>query len=128
MRKSWKVILLTVVIILALFGGAIGYLYFGLHATLQLSIEPVNLTLLADGTYRGQYTHGRFTCVVEVTVEQHIVREIKVLRTPPFTPPQLVAQILEQVYHAQSPAVDTVSGATASSKTILKAIENALKK
>jgi uncharacterized protein with FMN-binding domain len=128
MKRGWKVLLITVVVFLGLLGIALGYLYSGLNPTLNLTIEAIDLAHVEDGTYRGRYAQGRFDCEVEVTVRGHAIEDITFIKLLPFFPEELHEEIAKRVKSSQSLKIDTITKATASSKAVLKAIENALKR
>jgi len=88
-------------------------------------IQDVDLAKVTDGIYVGTYKIFPIDVKVEVTVADHLITQIDLLR---HTNGQGVAAeiITDMVIDSQSLKVDVVSGATYSSKIILKAIENAL--
>lgn len=86
--------------------------------------------LYKAGTYtsEGQGLHG--TIKVQVTVDENSIKEIKVLEqndTPGISDPAF-KNIPENIVKLQTLNVDIVTGATVSSKGVLAAIEDALKK
>ena len=85
------------------------------------------LQALADGQYRGEINPSKFVgATVTVTVKDHIITSIKLLEHNCLRGKPAEA-LTDQVVAQQTLAVDSVSGATASSKVILKAIENAIR-
>ncbi|MGQ9622406.1 MAG: FMN-binding protein [Candidatus Caldatribacteriaceae bacterium] len=128
MKRGWKVFLIIVAALLGFLGIAFGYLYSGLNPTLNLTIGTIDLAHVEDGTYRGRYTQGRFDCEVEVTVKGHAIEDITFIKLLPFFPGELHEEIAKRVKGPQSLGIDTITKATASSKAVLKAIENALKR
>ena len=78
-----------------------------------------------DGDYIGSYSVFTVSVEVEVTVKNHTIEEIELLKHK-NAQGQGAEIIPEKVIEAQSLKVDSVSGATYSSKSILLAIENAL--
>ena len=113
------------VIILAVAGGLI-WMTQGLSTYSKMTISNVDFSRLPDGTYQGTFNGGRFSNTVEVTVTDHKVTAIKVVKDVTFKNPARRRQIIDSVIKAQSLKVDTITGATATSKAYLKAIENAL--
>ncbi len=92
---------------------------------IELSLKQPNLSEIEDGTYPGSFENHRWYCHVEVEIISHSYDTIKVLNSANGGNglyEKLVAHVLEQ----QSIEVDAVSGATISSNTFLKAVENAL--
>jgi uncharacterized protein with FMN-binding domain len=91
----------------------------------SLEIHDVNLNNIADGAYLGSYKVSPVSAEVRVTVEKHKITKVELLKheTGKGKPAEVLT---DRVVQTQSLKLDTVSGATYSSKVILKAIENAL--
>ena len=91
----------------------------------ELTINNVDLSKISDGKYIGTYDADLISAKVSVTVKDHKIEEVDLLehKNGKGKPAEIIP---EMVVKAQSLKVDTISGATNSSKTILKAIENAL--
>lgn len=84
-----------------------------------------DLGAIADGTYHGEWDAGLVRAAVNVTMDSGRIEFVDIvehecLRGGP------AEVIVEDVVEQQSLEVDAVSGATASSKAILKSIEVAL--
>jgi len=93
----------------------------------QLTVDDVGIASVKSGEYRGSVKILPVTATVRVTVKDGAITEIDLVRH--FHGPDHGADaILGRVMAAQSLAVDAVAGATYSSKVVLKAIEQALKK
>jgi len=90
-----------------------------------MQINEVDLSAVADGAYEGSADAEIVRAQVRVTVRDHQITKIELLRhdTGQGRPAEVIP---DRVVAAQSLKVDMVSGATYSSKVILKAIENAL--
>ena len=89
-------------------------------------ITNPDLQQVADGTYRGESKVGPVRVTLDVTVENGTYQSIQLIRH--FNGRGKSAEaIIPTVMSAQSLEVDVISGATGSSKAILKAVENALK-
>lgn len=89
-------------------------------------LEDISLTRLADGDYFGSYKAFPISVKVKVTVKNHSISDIELLKH--FNGQGSAAEVIPgKVVEAQSLNVDTVAGATYSSKVILKAIEDALR-
>lgn len=128
-NKKIAVILVSLCIVVGIYIG-VNYL-IGLqkykNAIKAIKISNVNLTEIADGTYLGSYDAYTIAADVSVTVSNQKITDIKLLRHKNERG-QKAEVIPNRVLKAQSLEVDTISGATNSSKVILKAIENALEK
>ncbi len=94
-----------------------------------LTIGRVDVAAVRDGDYEGSQDNGAVTARVAVTVRGGKITAIKVLdhRHGPGKNHDAGA-ISDKVVAEQSLQVDAIAGATASSKVVLKAIENALTK
>ena len=91
----------------------------------SLEIVGVALSMIEDGTYSGNYEVFPVAAEVEVTVVKHRITEIELVKHR-HGQGEAAEIIPAKVVETQTLQVDTVSGATYSSKVILKAIENAL--
>ena len=88
-------------------------------------IKNPDLNKVADGTYRGQSKVGPVRVTLDVTVQDRAIKDIDLIRHFNGLGKKAEA-IIPRVIEAQSLEVDTVSGATGSSKAILQALERAL--
>lgn len=127
MKRVWKIVAVIVGVLVLVGGIGIFYLTRGLDAGKKLEIGTVQLSDLADGTYQGAYKSGRWSNTVEVTVKGHKITNIDVVKDVKFSKAESKKELLDKVIARQNTDVDTVSGATVTSKAYLKAIENALK-
>ena len=87
-------------------------------------IESVDLDQVKDGTWLG--AHDSVT--VAVTVESHRITRIDYLKAGWSSVGRKAEYIRNVIIEKQSLEVDVISGATISSKDILKAVEIALEK
>jgi uncharacterized protein with FMN-binding domain len=88
-------------------------------------LGPLEVSGKADGLYRGAYKTWPLAAEVDVTIEAGTIAGIDLV-THKYGRGKPAEAVIERVIAAQSLNVDAVSGATASSKTILIAIRNAL--
>jgi uncharacterized protein with FMN-binding domain len=96
----------------------------------SLPLDAVDFSKLNDGTYHGAYEGGMYKwraneCDVTVTNGKVTGIQLAVSQDPGGKNTQH-EPLYERVIQAQSLQVDTVSGATLSSKAYLQAVENAL--
>jgi uncharacterized protein with FMN-binding domain len=90
-------------------------------------IADVDLTSAKDGDYPGSCSVFPVSVEVKVTIKSHAITEIDLLKHD--NGQGKGAEIIpEKVIEAQSLQVNSITGATYSSKVILKAIQDALKK
>ncbi len=129
MEERSRVFLVILVVVAVIFGSVlvIGiWMTRGLNEMLEMEVHDVDLTHLPDGIYRGSFSGYRWSNTVEVTVENHAIKGIRVVEKHPFHRDELVDQLSDRIIRSQSLEVDTVTEATASSKAFLKAVEDAL--
>lgn len=134
MKKKWKRNLLIVcisVIIFALAGLAAGWLFTEKERreARNVQIGEVDFKHLHAGDYVGEYAGGMYKWranTVKVTVAAQKVTAIKLLEHSKNQPATSTDELFGRVIQAQSLQVDSISGATLTTKAYLKAIENAL--
>lgn len=120
--KKWK---LVIAIIALLIVGTAVCVFLNLPKPLSSSDAAYDLTQLADGTYMGSCDNGMVKVAVAVEIQGNAIANIRITEHDNGlgTPAEAIADdIIEQ----QSIEIDAISGATLSSKTIMKAVENAL--
>ena len=91
----------------------------------ETTINDVDLSRIPDGAYTGSYKVFPVEAEVKVTVKDGSILDIEIVRHINGRGSS-AETIPDRVTEAQSLNVDIVTGATYSSKVILKAIENAL--
>ena len=94
-------------------------------AIADIVIETPDISRIQNGTYNGVFDANMISADVDVIVKDHRITEI-VLNEHNNGRGASAEAITEEVILKQSLEVDTISGATNSSKVILKAIEIAL--
>ena len=94
----------------------------------SLTASMPNMSLMANGVYRGEYDVSAtpVKVVLDVTVQGRQITEINIVRHNSSPIGKRAERIIDQIIEEQSLDIDVISGATASSKAILKAVENAL--
>lgn len=126
MKKVLKIILYIFLGIIA-FGlilGAFGTM--GLKEVKNVDIESIDLSQIEDGQYTGEYKNARWTNEVIVTVKDHKITDIEHTKSNNSAQIEVFKEIIENVINEQTVDIDTVSGATATTNSLLKAIEDAL--
>ncbi|MDR0442026.1 MAG: FMN-binding protein [Treponema sp.] len=92
----------------------------------KIIINSPDLDKISDGTYQGKSKVGPVRVTLDVTVKNKAMSSIVIIQH--FNGRGKKAEaIVPKIIEAQNLDVDVVSGATGSSKAILKAVENALK-
>ena len=128
MKKTVKILISIIVVIVIIIGGGMFYLMHGMKAVADEKINGVELTNISDGLYTGKYESGRFSNEIAVVVKDKKIVGIKIIKDVTFAKPEVSNALFAQVIINQKTAVDTITGATVTSKAYLKAIENALSK
>ena len=125
------IIALVVVVGLATAGGVGWSRLMKEHAEARsLPLDAVDFSRLSDGTYHGAYEGGMYKWRAnecDVTVTDSRVTGIQLAgSTDPGGKNTQHEALYDRVIEAQSLQVDTISGATLTSKAYLQAVENAL--
>lgn len=127
-KKNIRIILL-IILAAVIIGGYGVYRTFdrNLRQLSAVEIGDVDLNKTLDGTYIGSYSAFPVGAQVSVTILDHQISDITLLQHDHGQ--GIEAEVLpDHVMAVQSLQVDSISGATYSSKVILKAIEAALLK
>lgn len=143
-KKSWKVKALWIlIIIIAIIAAVFTIITFvdapSRHEIQNLVIGSIDFNKLQDGTYIGEYNGIKSNIrdtQLEVTILEGKITNIKILKgaidkngvPSKLTGGLSVKDLFDSVEKSKSFDVDTISGATLTAKTHLKALENALKK
>lgn len=117
------------VVILLLAGGAVAATLMEsarLRTYRQMEITHVEPAFVPDGVYRGTSSDQYFTYEVEVTVKGKTIVKITPLANRASRYALYAEGVFTRAINNQSPAVDVITGATTTSKMLLKAVENAL--
>jgi uncharacterized protein with FMN-binding domain len=89
-------------------------------------IKDIDLGKVADGRYAGEFSYSRTNCKVEVIVRDHRIEGINVLENGTSAYAKKAEGVISRVIEQNKTNVDVVSGATTTSKALLKAVEAAL--
>jgi len=92
----------------------------------EMPINDIDLTQIEDGTYTGDFTYAFKTYAVETTVKSHRISDIRVIQNRNSNHAKLAEDVIPRVIEAQTANVDAHTGATTTSKALLKAIERSL--
>ncbi len=122
MRKVWYILGGLAVIAVAF----VLFLFYGMGAVRSLQVGDVDLSKVGDGVQEGEFHKGRWSYKVAVSVKDHKITGIEVLGGSGKMFSDLNREITAKVVAGQTPNVDVVSGATATTKAFTKAVENAL--
>lgn len=126
MKKIVRTVLIIVAAVVVLMGVMIGVKVTQTGRALKQQVnEPIDMAQVADGTYRGESDGGLVKVEVEVEVKDHKIVNINLLKHE-CGKGKPAESILEEMVKRNTDDVDGVSGATASSKTIRNAVNQAL--
>ena len=126
MKEKWKKAVPYLATIAATLCASFVFTAFLLRPE-PLQVGSAELGAIADGTYIGVCQNKILFAVVQVEIQDHEIVNIEVMEHKTAYMSQ-AKQIAEAVCDEQSLKVDAISGATLTSDTVLKAIENALGK
>ncbi len=128
-KRPFRVRRRTVLLVGILFGcavvGSTAFQFFTLQQYRSIPIRDVDLSKLGNGVYTGEAALA-YGVRVEVHLRNHLIDRIDILENDNSMYAKLAEGVTSKVLQAQSPAVVAVTGATTSSISLQKAIENAL--
>ena len=126
-RKTLIIIAAVFIAIFAIGSGVKAKLESGLKALAKTDVAEVDLGSIADGEYAGSVKAFPVVVELKVRVKDHKIEAIDLIRHTNGQGKPAEA-LLAKVVQEQKINLDVISGATYSSKAILLAISNALKK
>lgn len=128
MKKIFKIILIVVIAAFIVFAVTQGVrLYKYKKKASAITIEVVDLSQVRDGIYQGDYDLDYVNATVAVMVKAGKIEEIKIVKHKNERGAEAEKQIPKMIIERQTVKVDAISGATNSSRAIMKAVELALK-
>jgi len=94
----------------------------------NLTAKMPDLALKADGVYRGYYdlSGTPVKVALDVTIQNQKITEIGIVEHRCSPIGKKAEKLTSEIVATQNLDVDVISGATASSKAIIKAVEDAL--
>lgn len=124
-KKRILALFSLIVIVSALITYFVVQISDNLEAIKTIYIEDVDLSQIEDGSYTGEYEVFPISVIVLVEVSNHEITSITLVKhdNGQGEPAEV---IVEDVIQSQSLSVDSIAGATYSSKVILLAISDAL--
>ncbi len=129
MPRGLRIVTILVVGIVVIGLAGMTILTRGIDEVLALNISSIDLTGLPDGTYEGDYTQNRWSYTVLAEIESGRIQDIAIVHS---NHESIVGrwnnEIVEEILEKQSLDIQGVSGATATTKALQKAVENALLK
>ena len=130
MKKIVKVVLITFAAVFISLMVLIAVIAGVMNNTIQKAMDEqenidINMEQVADGIYNGSSDGGLVKVEVEVEVKDHKIVNINLLKHE-CGKGKPAESMLEEMVQNNTDDVDSVSGATASSKTIRNAVNKAL--
>lgn len=92
----------------------------------QMDIQNVDISKIQDGEYRGSFSYSGFDYVVKTIINNQKIISIQILHNRDSKHARRAEGVIAEILQKQTPNVDAVSGATTTSKAIMKAVENSL--
>lgn len=129
MKKGYKVLLiiLSIIVMLIVAGTiAIKSIETRLGSLVDLEMPQIDLSEVPDGTHLGEYRSFPVMAKVNVIVKNNQIISVELLSYRHGQNMKL-DELPDRIVQAQSLDVDAVSGATLTSKTVLLAVDRALK-
>lgn len=126
MKKIKKIGFYVVIGLLLIMIAGITYLNIGMDEGKKVVVGTVDVSQTPDGIYVGSYKNSRWSNQVKVTVENHRITAINVVKTVVIEQQSVTEKLINDVLAAQNTDVEVISGATVTSNAYLKSIENAL--
>ena len=126
MKKRWKILLgiLAVFVIAAV--GMMMYLQSNLNKLVYEEIVEADIQNMEDGQYIGEYSSPPVSAKVQVELKDGKITDIVILDHG-HGQGEPAEVIVQDVIAQQMIDVDSIAGATYSSRVILKAVEDALR-
>jgi len=124
-KRRWKILLGILAVFVLAAVGMMMYLQTNLNKLIYEEIVEVDLQDVQDGEYIGEYSSPPVNAKVQVEVKDGKITDIVILDHG-HGKGEPAEVIVEDVISQQRIDVDSISGATYSSRVILKAIEDAL--
>lgn len=122
MRPFFRLLLVIAAVAFVLFWVVVLYSGYLNRTAARVTLPPLNLANVADGVYEGSARILHVAPKLQVTVTAGRITNITFVTLVAGDVTGLAARVIK----AQSLDVDAISGATVSTKAVLKAIDNAL--
>ncbi len=127
-HKKFRFLIVSVCVLVALIISGIIMIQSmnkNLESLITAEINVIDLTVIDDGVYIGKYTALPVSVTLHVHVVNHEMTQIDIIEHLNGQGSEGEA-IIDSIILTNSLQVDTIAGATYSSKVILLAVENAL--
>lgn len=114
-------LILIIIVIIALY-----VFWGGNQAASAFTVTPVHLAGTQDGVYQGKSELSPIKVELEVTVKDQTITAIRILKHDNGIGFRAEGPVIRAILEKQTNQVDTVTGATVSSKVIMDAVGKAL--
>lgn len=122
--RGWVLTLSGIAVVLGVSLGIVGY--YDLESYRNMEISSPDMARVPDGIHKGTVTYAGFEYVVDVNVDESRIRGIEIVQNRDSHYARFAEGIVTRVIELQTPNVDGITGATTTSKCLMKAIEIAL--
>ena len=128
--KKMKITIIMIIVLILMVGGIFGINYLNRVKKYQdkvanTKINDIDISKKENGDYFGEFDVDLVAAKVKVNIKDGKIDDIELINHK-TDKGKKAEKIIDTVVEKNSLKVDTVSGATNSSKVILKAIEKAL--
>lgn len=112
-------------IIISVASGVFGSI--NLNRLRNMKIQNPDIKNYADGIYKGEFIGGGGTFSADVEINNHKIKNIQINATRDSKYVRFAEPVIQRIIKAQDVNVDAITGATTTSKCIMKSVENAFK-
>ncbi len=92
----------------------------------QMEIQNVDISNIRNGEYIGSFSYSGFEYKVKTIVSDNKIEDIIILHNRDTKHAKQAEGVIPEILKSQTPNVDAISGATTTSKALMKAVENSL--
>lgn len=125
--KRKYVILISIIVFLFLFLIQIGNSLI-LKQYRNMPVHDQEISKIKDGIYPGEMELGGFLYKVEVFIQHQKINDIKLIQNRKNAYARFAEGVIPRIIKKQTANVNAITGATTTSKALMKAVENALSK
>mgnify|MGYP002640520621 CR=1 FL=1 len=110
-----------------LLGVGLGLLgYYDLESYRNMSINSPDLTQIRDGEYPASVSYSGFEYGVLVKIQDQVITAVEIVKNRDSDYARFAEGVIPRIIKHQTPNVDGITGATTTSKCLMKAVEQAL--
>lgn len=122
--RGWILSLTGIAVTIGITLGIWGY--NDLETYRNMEIGSPDLSRISDGVHRGSVSYAGFEYAVAVKVSEARIIDVRVIQNRDSDYARFAEGIIQRVLTRQTPDVEGVTGATTTSKCLMRAIESAL--